>query len=605
MTYPLIAEHGLIGDLQTAALVATDGTIDWFCCPRFDSPSVFASLLDDRRGGRCALAPVTPARTTKQMYIPDTAILVTRFLSESGIAEVVDFMPIDRPHIVSDQRRIVRAVRGIRGEVEFETSVEPRFDYGRRSHRLHVDGTTAVFEAGDQSLQLTSVAPLERDGDDVRSRFTVRAGDTNGFLLASGAAGSPQRIGGGEVIQLFLDTVAYWQRWLEQSSYQGRWREAVERSAITLKLMTYAPTGGLVAAPTAGLPEQVGGSRNWDYRYTWIRDGAFSVFALLGLGFTEEATAFGEWLRARVDERAGEGSGPLKIMYRIDGSSELTEETLDHLDGYMGSRPVRIGNGASDQLQLDIYGEAMNSIHALDSGALREWGVGHEGWQHIVAMIDWLCEHWHDPDEGIWETRGGRRHFVYGQLMSWVALDRAIRMAASRSRPADVDRWGRERDRIHARIMTKGWNDQLGAFVQYEGGDVLDAALVHMPLVGFIVPNDPRWLSTMAAMDRTLVDDSLVYRYDPQASPDGLPGSEGTFSLCTFLYVDALARSGRLDDARMTFSKMLTYANHLGLYAEEIDPTGQQVGNFPQAFTHLALIQAVLRLDDQLARRRS
>jgi GH15 family glucan-1,4-alpha-glucosidase len=565
---------------------------------------VFASILDDRRGGRCALAPVTPARTTKQMYIPDTAILVTRFLSESGIAEVIDFMPIDRPHVVSDRRRIVRAVRGIRGEVEFEASVEPRFDYGRRSHRLHVDGTTAVFEAGDQRVQLTSVAPLERDGDDVRWRFTVRAGDTSGFVLESGAAGSPQRIGGGEVIRLFHDTGAYWQRWLEQSSYQGRWREAVERSAITLKLMTYAPSGGLVAAPTAGLPEQVGGSRNWDYRYTWVRDGAFSVFALLGLGFTEEATAFGEWLRARVDERAGEGSGPLKIMYRIDGSSELTEETLDHLDGYMGSRPVRIGNGASDQLQLDIYGEAMNSIHALDSGALREFGVGHEGWQHIVAMIDWLCEHWHDPDEGIWETRGGRRHFVYGQLMSWVALDRAIRMAASRSRPADVDRWGRERDRIHAQIMTKGWNDRLGAFVQYEGGDVLDAALVHMPLVGFIVPNDPRWRSTMAAMDRTLVDDSLVYRYDPQASPDGLPGSEGTFSLCTFLYVAALARSGRLDEARMTFAKMLTYANHLGLYSEEIDPTGQQVGNFPQAFTHLALITAVLRLDDELNRRR-
>jgi GH15 family glucan-1,4-alpha-glucosidase len=309
-------------------------------------------------------------------------------------------------------------------------------------------------------------------------------------------------------------------------------------------------------------------------------------------------------LRARVDEHAGEGSGPLKIMYRIDGSSELTEETLDHLDGYMGSRPVRIGNGASDQLQLDIYGEAMNSIHALDSGARPDWGVGHDGWQHIVAMIDWLCEHWHDADEGIWETRGGRRHFVYGQLMSWVALDRAIRMAASRSRPADIDRWGRERDRIHAQIMTKGWNDQLGAFVQYEGGDVLDASLVHMPLVGFIVPNDPRWRSTMAAMDRTLVDDSLVYRYDPQASPDGLPGSEGTFSLCTFLYVDALARTGRLDEARMTFSKMLTYANHLGLYSEEIDPTGQQVGNFPQAFTHLALIAAVLRLDDQLNHRR-
>ena len=364
--------------------------------------------------------------------------------------------------------------------------------------------------------------------------------------------------------------------------------------------MTNAPWGGRVAAPPAGLPEQVGGSRNWDYRYTWVRDGSFSVYALLGLGFTEEAAAFGDWLRARVDEAAGNESGPLKIMYRVDGSSDLSEETLDHLDGYMGSRPVRIGNDASDQLQLDIYGEAMNSIHALDSGALGERGVAHEGWQHIVSMMDWLCEHWHDPDEGIWETRGGRRPFVYGQLMSWVAFDRAIRMATSRGRPADLDRWARERDRIHNQIMTKGWNDQLGAFVQYEGGDVLDAALVLMPLMGFIVPNDPRWQSTMSAMEKTLVDDSLVYRYDPQASPDGLPGSEGTFSLCTFLYVDALARSGRLDEARLTFSKMLTYANHVGLYSEEIDPAGRQVGNFPQAFTHLALIAAALNLDRQL-----
>jgi GH15 family glucan-1,4-alpha-glucosidase len=301
-----------------------------------------------------------------------------------------------------------------------------------------------------------------------------------------------------------------------------------------------------------------------------------------------------------VEERAGDASGPLKIMYRVDGSSDLAEETLDHFDGYMGSRPVSIGNGASDQLQLDIYGEAMNSIHALDDSALGEWGVGFDAWNHVVDLMDWLCEHWHDPDEGIWETRGGRRPFVYGQLMSWVAFDRAIRMATSRGRPADLLRWMQERDLIHAQIMTKGWNDRLGAFVQYEGGEVLDASLVLMPLLGFIVPNDSRWQSTMSAMEKTLVSDSLVYRYDPEASPDGLPGSEGTFSLCTFLFADALARSGRLEDARLTFSKMLTYANHVGLYSEEIDTTGQQVGNFPQAFTHLALISAALNLDHQL-----
>ncbi|HEY2763677.1 MAG TPA: glycoside hydrolase family 15 protein [Pseudonocardiaceae bacterium] len=600
MSYPSIADHGLIGDLQTAALVATDGTIDWFCCPRFDSPSVFASLLDERRGGRFALAPVTPARTTKQMYLPDTAILVTRYLSESGIAEVLDFMPIDAPGIVSDRRRIVRVVRGIRGEVEFEARVEPRFDYGRRPHQVHVHGTTAVFECGELRLSVSSLSPLERDGDDVRSRFRVAAGEIGGLVVASGDSGEPHPVGGGQVWELYRATEDYWRSWLEHSSYRGRWREAVERSAITLKLLTYAPSGGLVAAPTAGLPEQVGGSRNWDYRFTWVRDASFSVYALLGMGFTDEAAAFGDWLRRRVEEEKSDGSGPLKIMYRVDGSSDLTEETLDHLDGYLGSRPVRVGNAASDQLQLDIYGEAMNSLHALDSGPLGDWGVSHDGWNHIVGMMDWLCEHWHDPDEGIWETRGGRRHFVYGQLMSWVAFDRAIRMATNRGRPADLRRWAQERDHLHEQIMTKGWNGRLGAFVQYENSDVLDASLVLMPLLGFIRPNDPRWQSTMSAMDKTLVEDSLVYRYDPNASPDGLPGSEGTFSLCTFLYADALARSGRLNDARLTFSKMLTYANHLGLYSEEIDPTGQQVGNFPQAFTHLALIAAALNLDHQL-----
>jgi len=601
VSYPPIAGHGLIGDLQTAALVATDGTIDWFCCPRFDSPSVFASLLDDNRGGHFSLTPVGSQFTAKQMYLPDTAILVTRYLSESGIAEVLDFMPIHDPHVVSDSRRIVRGVRGIRGQVQFQATVAPRFDYGRQDHKVHVDGETAVFESGPSHLHLSSVSPLDRDGSDIRSSFSVGAGEVKGFLLEWGGAGAPASIGGGRVMQMFTDTADYWRDWIEQSTYRGRWREAVERSAITLKLMTYAPSGALVAAPTAGLPEQVGGSRNWDYRYTWVRDSSFSVFALLGLGFTDEAAAFGEWLRARVDEQAGDGPGPLKIMYRVDGSSDLVEETLDHFDGYMGSRPVRIGNGAADQLQLDIYGEAMNSLYGLDSGPLGDWGIASEGWTHIANLVNWLCEHWHDPDEGIWETRGGQRRFVYGQLMSWVALDRAIRMAVNRGRPADLDKWTAERDRIHEQIMTTGWNDDLGAFVQYEGGDVLDASLVFMPLLGFIRPNDRKWQSTMAAMEKTLVSDSLVFRYDPAASPDGLPGSEGTFSLCTFLYVDALARSGRLEEARLTFAKMLTYANHLGLYAEEIDPSGNQVGNFPQAFTHLALIAAAVSLDHRLS----
>jgi GH15 family glucan-1,4-alpha-glucosidase len=599
-TYPPIADHGLIGDLQTAALVTTDGTVDWFCCPRFDSPSVFASLLDHRKGGHFALAPVNTECVHKQMYLPDTAVLVTRFLSPAGVAEVTDFMPIDNPGVVTDRHRLVRAVRGIRGELEFEADVQPRFDYGRQSHKTHLNHTSAVFESPSLTLNLTGLVPLERHEQGVRSRFTVHAGETTGFVLESGGLTSPTTMGHGELIGLYDDTIAYWKQWLSIGTYQGRWREAVQRSAITLKLMTYAPTGGLVAAPTAGLPEQVGGERNWDYRYTWIRDASFSVYALLGLGYTEEAAAFALWLR-NVGEQNSSGNGdtPLNIMYRVDGSPDIAEETLDHFEGYRGSRPVRMGNGAATQLQLDIYGEAMDSVRLADR-ALTMAGVGDRGWNDIVHMIDWLCENWDQPDEGIWETRGGRRPFTYGRLMSWVALDRSIRMAIDHGRPAELDRWTRERDEIYRNIMTKGWNESMQAFVQYEGSNVLDASLLFMPLVGFIVPSDEKWQSTLSAMDKVLVSDSLVYRYDPAASPDGLQGSEGTFSLCTFVYVDALARSGRLDEARLTFEKMLTYANHVGLYSEEIGLSGEQLGNFPQAFTHLALINAAMNLNDQL-----
>jgi GH15 family glucan-1,4-alpha-glucosidase len=597
--YPPIAEHGLIGDLQTAALVTTDGCVDWFCCPRFDSPSVFASLLDADRGGRFRIAAAGDDVVIRQLYFPDTAILVTRFMTPDGVGEVLDFMPVEDPHRATDRHRLVRVVRCVRGQIRFEMECAPRFDYGRQPHELELTEHGAVFHT--PSLQLTlhgaGQGAMQRHGNDVRGNLTVRAGQAGGVMLESAADGPPRTMAPEELLGLFTETARFWRGWLARSTYRGRWREMVARSAITLKLMTYAPTGGLVAAPTAGLPELVGGERNWDYRYTWIRDGSFSVHALLGLGFTEEAEAFGRWLSDRAQEQVGEASGPLKIMYRVDGSSDLEEEILDHLEGYAGSKPVRIGNGAADQLQLDIYGEALDSIWLADRQGIR---VGHPGWVKLAQLADWLCDNWDQPDEGIWETRGGRQNFTYGRLMCWVALDRMVRLAREHGRPADLTRWVSERDRIYQQIMTHGWNPQRRAFTQHDKTEVLDASLLMLPLVGFVAPRDPLWLQTLDAMDGELVSDSLVYRYDPAASPDGLRGHEGTFSICTFWYVDALARSGRLEQARLTLEKMFTYANHLGLFAEEIGQTGEQLGNFPQAFTHLSLINAAINLDHQL-----
>jgi GH15 family glucan-1,4-alpha-glucosidase len=436
--------------------------------------------------------------------------------------------------------------------------------------------------------------------DELRAELTLSAGQMRGLVLETGAARPPREIRVAEAWRLFDETVRFWRSWLAQSTYAGRWRETLARSAITLKLMTYAPSGGIVAAPTAALPEQIGGERNWDYRYTWIRDASFSVYALLGLGFTEEAAALGRWMRDRVHEQVGGAGGPLNIMYRVDGSSDLTEEILPHWEGYRGSSPVRIGNGAADQLQLDIYGEAIDSIYFGDRLGLE---AGHEGWRRLSELLDWLVDNWNQPEEGIWETRGGRQDFTYGRLMSWVALDRGIRLADRHGRPAPLDRWRAERNAIYNQIMDVGWSEERQAFVQHSKTNVLDASLLRMSSVGFISPTDPMWLSTLDAMDRELVTDSLVYRYDPGASPDGLRGSEGTFSLCTFMYADSLARAGQLEKARSTFEKMLTYANHLGLYSEEIALTGEQIGNFPQAFTHLALIDAALVLDRLLDRR--
>jgi GH15 family glucan-1,4-alpha-glucosidase len=597
--YPLIADHGVIGDLQTAALVSTSGRIDWYCCPRFDSPSVFASLLDSNRGGGFQIAPEQmDTAVIRQLYIPDTAILVTRFMAPTGVGELIDFMPIAGRE-PTDRHRLVRLVRVIRGEMRFRLECAPRLDFARRTHHVEFREHGAVFHGADLVLTLHAMAPLQRHGDDAVASLSMQAGEVSGCVLESGTSGPPKSLSRVELEGLFRDTVRFWQSWLLGSTYRGRWREMVERSAITLKLLTYAPSGAPVAALTAGLPEQVGGERNWDYRYTWIRDASFTIDALGGLGFAEEAAAFAAWLRERVEEQQGGAAGPLRIMYRVDGSSDLEEVALDHLEGYRGSYPVRIGNGAAQQLQLDIYGEALDAIFRAHG---QGHGIAHAGWDAIRSVVDWLVSNWDRPDEGIWETRGGRQDFVYGRVMSWVAFDRAIRLAAATGRPARLDRWMAARDAVYEQVFSRGWSARRRTFVQHYGTEVLDASLLVMPRVGFLVPTDPWWRETLDAIDHDLVSDSLVYRYDPEASPDGLRGSEGTFSICTFWYIDALTLSGRLDEARLVFDKMLTYANHLGLYGEEIGLSGEQLGNFPQAFTHLALIRSAMLLDGQLAR---
>ncbi|MEV0078423.1 glycoside hydrolase family 15 protein [Nocardia neocaledoniensis] len=601
--YPAIDDHGIVGDLQTAALVSTAGTIDWWCAPRFDSPSVFGSLLDSEKGGHCALAvdPTAAAMTVRQLYLPDTAVLLTRFAGPDGVGEVADFMAPIAGTEPAERHRLVRVARVVRGRLTFTLACRPRFDYARAEHTLAtVDERTAVFGSpvADLHLQATEPIVLDADGVDVTARFTLSAGERAAVVLTTvpaGAAVSPAPTWSA-MAEEFDRCRHFWQTWLRSSTYRGRWRDMVNRSAITLKLLTYAPTGAPIAAATMGLPEQIGGERNWDYRYTWVRDASLSVRALIDLGFTEEAFAFRRWLRARV-EAGGTASGePLQIMYRVDGDPELDEIVLPHLAGYRGSAPVRVGNGAADQIQLDIYGEATDALAQATDMA------GITGWRTFTGLIDWLADHWDRPDEGIWETRGGRQDFTYSRLMTWVAFDRAIRMATEQARPADVARWTTERDAVFQQIVERGWNPQRQAFVQHFATDVLDASLLLMPRMGFLSPTDPMWTSTLAAMDHELVSDSLVYRYDPEASPDGLRGTEGTFNLCSFLYVEALARTGRVQQARYAFDKMLTYANHVGLFAEEIGPSGEQLGNFPQAFTHLALIAAALALDEELDR---
>jgi GH15 family glucan-1,4-alpha-glucosidase len=592
--YRPIESYGLIGDLRTVALVGRDGSIDWFCPRRFDSPSLFAAILDADIGGNFRIAPAVPC-SSKQLYLPDTAVLLTRFFSPGGVAEVTDFMPIGL-----DPCALVRRVNVVRGAVEFLMWCRPAFDYARHHHRVEMvrPGLARFVAENGSASELSSSLPLTLDGPAATCRFTLPAGAGAWFVMQPDGGG--ERWSDEAVARHLEGDYRQWRDWVARMRYHGRWREMVQRSAITLKLCTYAPTGAMVAAPTTSLPETLGGRRNWDYRYAWLRDSAFTAFAFQRLGFYDEAISFNDWIEERCRE-TDPADPQLQIVYGIDGSSDLTEVELTHLEGYRGSRPVRIGNGAHDQLQLDVYGEVLDAVYLSDKQEPISW----ELWRNLRRLLDWLADNWQQPDEGIWEVRGGRRDFVYSRLMCWVAFERAMRMQSRRGLPGDTIRWRAERDAIYEEIMARGWSEERRSFVQYYDGDVLDASNLLMPLVKFIGPRDPRMLSTLDAIQEELVSDSLVYRYHPSmAADDGLGGvDEGSFSLCSFWLVECLTRAGRLEEARLVFEKMLTYASNLGLYAEQVGDTGEALGNYPQAFTHLGLISAAWDLDRALGER--
>ncbi|MGV2826798.1 glycoside hydrolase family 15 protein [Myxosarcina sp. GI1(2024)] len=610
-TYQPIENYGIIGNMHTTALIGLNGSIDWFCYPRHDSPSVLAAILDSEKGGHFRIYPCLERVTHKQFYWPETNVLVTRFLAACGFGEIIDFMPVNLSQDEPGYRWLVRQVKVIRCSMKFRLECYPAFNYARDKCQTTLTEKGAIFSSDRLNLGLVTDVPLQENQRGAWAEFTLEQGQT--AIFGFGEVESNRKewkvfLSCERTQELFEGTIDYWRSWLSRCLYKGRCREMVERSALALKLLTYEPTGAIIAAPTCGLPEELGGERNWDYRYTWIRDAAFTLYGLLRIGFTEEAGQFMNWLEGRCYEL--KPNGPLQTVYGINGEQELEEEILGHLEGYRGSAPVRIGNGAVNQLQLDIYGELLDSVYLYNKHGTP---ISYDLWRQLQRLLAWVCDNWQRPDEGIWEMRGGVRHFVYSKLMCWVALDRGLRLARKRSFPAERQHWLQVRDQIYEELIARGWSEERQAFVQSYGSEALDASTLIMPLVFFMSPKDPRMLKTIAAIARAperggLVSSSLVYRYDPQTSQDGLSGREGTFNLCSFWLVEALTRAGRtapeqLSRARILFEEMLSYANHLGLYAEETGPSGEALGNFPQAFTHLALISAAWNLNQSLENR--
>jgi GH15 family glucan-1,4-alpha-glucosidase len=592
VSYQPIENYGIIGDLHTVALANLNGSIDFMCFPNFDSPSIFARLLDDKKGGYYYIHPAFSEMKTKQLYMPDTNVLLTRFLSADGVGEITDFMPVGH----FEEKKLIRRVTTIRGEAQYRLYCQPRFNYGKDSHTADQVGPKEILVHSDGlTLRLKAGVPIQIVEGDIYAEFTLPAGQSTEFVLEI----ADNKTSGGDdiaemVTQTLFRTVNYWKEWIARSTYNGRWRDVVNRSCLVLKLLSSSRYGSIIAAPTFSLPETIGGKRNWDYRYTWIRDASFTVYSLIRLGYSKEAGRFMNWVEKMCSDIKGQER--LGIMYSIDGNRQLKEYILDNFEGYKGSDPVRVGNDAYGQLQLDIYGELMDSVYLYN-----KYGepISYDFWKDLEKQIEWLANNWDQPDDGIWEVRGGRKKFLFSRLACWVALDRAMKIAEARSFPRDGI-WKEQRDKIYNSIFTDFWDEKKQAFVQYPGSETVDASSLLMPLFRFISAKDPRFLSTLKRIEEELVVDSLVYRYQPElAAPDGFVSKEGTFSMCTFWYVECLSRSGQLDKARFVFEKMLGYANHLGLYSEQLGFKGEHLGNFPQAFTHLGLISAALNLDEQ------
>lgn len=598
MDYQPIENYGIIGDLNTVALVGLNGSIDFMCFPDFDSPSIFSSLLDKNKGGYFQIVPVFGEMRNKQLYLPETNVLLTRFLSSEGVGELTDFMPAEELYI---GHVLVRRLTNVKGTATYRMACCPRFNYARDSHQTEIiDDKTVLFHSNGEtnlSIRLRSTVKIDLKENDAFAEFSLGLGETADFMLELYSKDQPDvALSLHEIITRELEeTMEYWKSWIGLSKYKGRWQEIINRSALVLKLLTSHHFGSIVAAPTFSLPEHIGGGRNWDYRYTWIRDASFTLYAFINLGYTKEAGKFIKWVE-RLCQNIGD-AGNLKLMYTIDGKKELDEKVLENMEGYKKSTPVRIGNNAYNQLQLDIYGELMDAVYLYN-----KYGepISYDFWKNMSHQIDWLCTNWDQPDEGIWEVRGGRKKFLYSRLMCWVAIDRAIKLGESRSFPLNK-KWKAQRDLIFNSIYDRFWNEERQTFVQYEGADSVDAGLLLMPLVRFISPTDPKWLSTLKVIEEDLVSDSLVYRYRHQkAADDGLVHGEGTFSMCSFWYIECLAKAGNIQKARLYFEKMIGYANHLGLYSEQLGFQGEHLGNFPQAFTHLGLISAAISLDRQL-----